>query len=148
MNDSSARESTASLMLRLVLAIVFLLHGSQKLFGVLGGRGFAGTVQGFHQGLQVPLPIAWLGAVTEFVTAVLLLAVLLTRVAAAWLLGFMLVATYLGGHLEHGFFMNWSGRQDGEGVEYNLCLMVMCLAVFVLGGGTWSLDAKLRRLGR
>ncbi len=143
MNPYPARLNAASLLLRLMLAVVFFFHGAQKVFGLFGGPGLQGTVKMFTGYLHLPTPLAWIGSLTEFVVCVLLLLGFLTRPAAALLFVFMVVATILGGHYHHGFFMNWSGHQAGEGVEYNLCLMVMSLTVLILGGGAYSLDAAL-----
>jgi uncharacterized membrane protein YphA (DoxX/SURF4 family) len=33
----------------------------------------------------------------------------------------------------------------GGGYEYNLALIAMCLALVVMGGGTWALDRFFRR---
>src|SRR5690606_12484350 len=44
------------------------------------------------------------------------------------------------GHLEHGFFMNWFGDKEGEGFEYHLLMIGLCLALFIQGSGKYSLD--------
>lgn len=36
-------------LMRLVLGIVFLLHGAQKVFGWFGGFGFSGTMNAFTE---------------------------------------------------------------------------------------------------
>ncbi len=43
-------------------------------------------------------------------------------------------------HLQHGFFMNWFGKQQGEGYEYHLLVIDMSLALLVTGAGKWSVD--------
>jgi len=43
----------------------------------------------------------------------------------------------------HGFFMNWFGTQQGEGIEYHLLVIGMCLALIILGSGKYS--QKLER---
>ena len=43
-------------------------------------------------------------------------------------------------HLPHGFFMNWSGQQQGEGYEYHLLVIGMSLALMLMGAGRWSVD--------
>ena len=48
-----------------------------------------------------------------------LLAGLLTRFAAASPAVIMLAAVAMV-HLPHGFFMNWFGKQQGEGYEYHV----------------------------
>jgi hypothetical protein len=35
----------------------------------------------------------------------------------------------------HGFFMNWFGAQEGEGVEYHLLALGLALALIVNGAG-------------
>ena len=52
------------------------------------------------------------------------------------------------GIVHFGFFMNWLGKQQGEGVEYDLLLWAIALALIVQGAGAFSLDrvisAKLK----
>src|SRR2546422_4846689 len=46
-------------------------------------------------------------------------------------------------HLPDGFFMNWTGTQQGEGFEYHLLAIVIGLAVFIKGSGAMSVDRAL-----
>jgi putative oxidoreductase len=48
-------------------------------------------------------------------------------------------------HWQHGFFMNWFGQQAGEGYEYHLLAMGLCLSLFMTGGGKFSVDAVIAR---
>ncbi len=68
---------------------------------------------------------------------------LLTRVAAPGIAVVMLVAILV--HKQHGFFMNWFGTQEGEGVEYHLLALGAALALIVNGAGGWSIDALIAR---
>jgi putative oxidoreductase len=43
-------------------------------------------------------------------------------------------------HAKNGFFMNWYGKQEGEGIEYFLLLLGLVFALIVAGGGRWSVD--------
>ena len=51
----------------------------------------------------------------------------------------MLVAAILV-HVHSGFFMNWLGKQKGEGVEYGLLLWAIALALILQGAGAFSPD--------
>ena len=42
-----------------------------------------------------------------------------------------------------GFFMNWSGTQKGEGYEYHLLAIALCVAILVKGSGAFSIDRAL-----
>ena len=55
----------------------------------------------------------------------------------------MLVAILV--HRQHGFFMNWLGTQEGEGVEYHLLALGAAVALIVDGAGAWSIDALIAR---
>lgn len=136
--------STARLAQRLVLAAVMFPHGAQKLFGWFGGYGFDGTM-GFLTG-QVGLP--WIVALTvilaESVGALALAAGLLSRIAAAGIAAVMIGAVVTA-HLPHGFFMNWSGQQGGEGFEYHLLALALALPIVVRGGGRLAVDAVIAR---
>jgi putative oxidoreductase len=46
-------------------------------------------------------------------------------------------------HVQHGFFMNWFGQQQGEGFEYHILVLGMVLALLVRGGGLLSVDSKI-----
>jgi putative oxidoreductase len=46
-------------------------------------------------------------------------------------------------HVQHGFFMNWFGQQQGEGFEYHILVIGICLALLIKGGGALSVDRKL-----
>jgi putative oxidoreductase len=121
------------LPLRLVLGIVFALHGAQKLFDL----GLAGTA-GFLGSLGVPLPtIAAAGLIAvEGLGGVALLLGAWTRVVAALLAAEMLVAI-LTVHLRGGFFVP-------DGVEFVLTLLGGCLALVGLGAGPFSVDGARR----
>jgi putative oxidoreductase len=132
---------TSPLIARLAAGIVMFPHGAQKVLGWFGGPGFAG-VMGFLQAMHIPAPIAALDPIAEFFGAIALVLGLMSRVAALGILCVMLVAVGLV-HFHNGFFMNWSGRQHGEGFEYHLLMIALCLIVIVRGGGAWSLDRAL-----
>lgn len=46
-------------------------------------------------------------------------------------------------HLQHGFFMNWSGKQAGEGFEFHLLAIALAVALMFTGGGKASVDGML-----
>jgi len=46
-------------------------------------------------------------------------------------------------HSANGFFMNWFGKQAGEGYEYHLLAIGLALIVMIQGGGAFSLDKVL-----
>ena len=39
--------------------------------------------------------------------------------------------------------MNWSGKQAGEGFEYHLLAIVLCLVLLAKGGGAASVDRAI-----
>lgn len=71
-----------------------------------------------------------------------LVAGFLTRVAAFGILCDMIGAIAIV-HWPNGFFMNWMGKQAGEGFEYHLLAIAMALALMVAGGGRWSVDRAI-----
>jgi putative oxidoreductase len=129
---------------RLVLAAVMFPHGAQKLFGWFGGYGFEGTMGFLTKSVGLPAPIALLVILAESFGAVALAAGALSRVTALGIASVM-VGAMLTGHVSHGFFMNWSGTNGGEGFEYHLLALALCLPLIVKGGGAWSLDSIFAR---
>ena len=69
----------ALLALRVVLGVIFLAHGAQKLLGAFGGPGLKGTAAFFEQvGIKPGSVMAPLAALSEFGGGLLVLVGLLT----------------------------------------------------------------------
>ena len=137
--------------LRLCVGAVFLAHGAQKLFGLWGGPGLAGTTAFFTSlGLPYPYPLALLVAVTEFAGGALLIVGGLTRWVALALAIDMAVAAWKV-HSINGFFLN---SPRGQGVEFTLVLIGAMLCLMLTGPGAFSWDewrdssAEALRAGR
>jgi putative oxidoreductase len=137
-------DSTATAILRLVLGLVFFAHGAQKMLGWFGGFGFSGTMAFFTGTMHIPAPLAFLAITAEFFGGLGLIMGLLTRIAAFGIAVNMLVAIATVHHA-FGFFMNWNGRQRGEGYEYHLLVLAMTAFLMIRGAGAFSLDRAFRR---
>ncbi|NJC89122.1 MAG: DoxX family protein [Desulfuromonas sp.] len=138
------QNDTAGLLMRLTLGCVMLPHGLQKVFGMFGGAGLQATMNVFTTKMGLPAPVAVLVILAESAGALGLIFGFFTRLCA---LG---IAMVMGGaiffvHAQHGFFMNWSGRQSGEGFEYHLLAIGLALALIIHGAGKWSLDQRIAR---
>jgi putative oxidoreductase len=132
-------ESWAGLILRFTLGLVMFPHGAQKLLGWYGGFGFSGTMDFFTGTMHLPWLIAFLVIIGESFSSIALLAGLLTRFTTVSLAVIMLGAITMV-HMPNGFFMNWSGKQTGEGYEYHLLVIGISLALLITGAGKWSVD--------
>ena len=135
----SRRVDTGLLILRIVIGIVFLMHGGQKLFVY----GFAGVTGAFGQmGVPMPSITGPLTAIVEFLAGGALVIGLLTRLAAFGLAIDMLGAILMV-HLKGGFFMP-------QGYEFALTLLAANVAIAIAGAGYYSLDRVIaeRRAGR
>jgi putative oxidoreductase len=128
-------------LLRITLAVVMFPHGAQKVLGWFGGDGFKGTMKSFT-GSGIPAMLAFLAIAAEFLGPLGLAVGLLTRVAAFGIACVMLVAI-VAVHWRQGFFMNWYGKQKGEGFEYHLLMLGIATALIIVGAGDWSLDGIL-----
>jgi putative oxidoreductase len=116
-------------VLRIVSALLFMQHGSQKLFG------FPPSPQ-----LSGPLPPLLLTAgVLEFFGGALLLLGLFTRPVAFLLSGEMAVA-YFRSHAPRGL---WPVLNGGE-LAVLYCFLFLYLSV--AGGGEWSVDALRKKV--
>jgi putative oxidoreductase len=137
-------EAWSSLILRVMLGIVMLPHGAQKLLGLFGGFGFTGTMGMFTDKMHLPAVIAFLVIIGESLGSLGLILGFLTRITAASYMLIMLGAIALV-HWPNGFFMNWSGKQPGEGFEYHLLVIGMSLALLLTGAGKWSVDGVISK---
>jgi len=131
---------------RLGLGAIMFAHASQKVFGWFGGYGFEGTYNAFtSQGM--PGIIAFLVIAVEFLSSIALILGVLTRLGALGIVAIMVGAIAMV-HAPHGFFMNWYGKQAGEGFEYHLLAIALGLVIFVMGAGKASIDRVLMRRRR
>jgi putative oxidoreductase len=137
-------EAWSSLILRVMLGIVMLPHGTQKLLGWFGGFGFAGTMGMFTDKMHLPAVIAFLIIIGESLGSFGMILGFLTRFTAAGYVLIMLGAITMV-HWPNGFFMNWFGKQAGEGFEYHLLVIGMSLALLLAGGGKWSVDGAIAK---
>ncbi|MBP0942684.1 DoxX family protein [Pseudomonas alliivorans] len=126
-------------ILRVIVGIAFIAHGSQKLFGAFGGYGLEGTAQYMESlGLTPGYLMAMLSGGAEFFGGLGLLVGLLARPAAALVTVLLLVAIFTV-HIGNGFFM------ANNGFEYALALLGGALAVLIEGAGKLSLDRVIAR---
>lgn len=135
-------DNWTGLILRLTLGLVILPHGAQKLLGWFGGFGFDGTMGFFTQTLGLPWIIGFLVIIAESFGSLGLLAGFLTRFSAASI-GVIMLGAITMVHLQYGFFMNWFGRQPGEGYEYHLLVLGISIVLTIIGAGRWSVDQQV-----
>lgn len=131
-------------LLRVVLGIIFLVHGWDKLFGAAGVEGVAGLLA--TERFPAPDALAWLVAIVELLGGLLMLVGWLTRWVAGVLFLEMLVALFAV-HAENGFFVF---RPAGEwGYEYHLVLLAGLACLMLAGAGPLAVDDWLvgRRSG-
>ena len=123
------------LILRVVLGVVFMAHGAQKLFGAFGGPGLDAIV-------QMMGPIGYLVTIGEFFGGLGLIVGILPRFSAGSIVVIMLGAIGMV-HGKVGFFMNWAGQQAGEGYEYHLLAIAGLLPIALAGPGRFALERVL-----
>ena len=142
---AQTNNDTSALVPRVLLGIVFLPHGLQKVFGMFGGHGFAGTMGFFTGSLGIPALFAFLAIVTEGLGSLGLITGLFTRLAAFGITATITVAAFMM-HLQNGFFMNWFGSQKGEGFEYHLLALGLAVRLW-RRGRPWPALGLLAALG-
>ena len=129
---------------RVILGCVMLPHGAQKLFGWFGGFGFTNTMTYFTQTAGLPWIIAFLIVMGESLGSLGLILGFFTRLSALGLICIM-VGAIITVHIPNGFFMNWFGKQAGEGFEYHLLVIGMSIPLLVSGGGKYSVDMLIHK---
>ena len=140
----ATHDSWSQLILRVTLGVVMFPHGAQKLLGWFGGYGFSGTMDMFMNKMGIPAALAFLVIMTEFFGSLGLILGFLTRLAAFGVFCIMVVAIAMV-HWPNGFFMNWTGKQAGEGFEYHLLAIGIALVVMIYGAGKGSVDQGVAR---
>lgn len=129
----------STLALRIPIGIIFMAHGSQKLFGWFGGYGLEGTGQWMASiGLGPGVLMAFLAGSGEFFGGLFILLGLLTRPAATVLSFTMLIAIF-SVHFENGLFL------ANNGYEFGLALLTASVSLVLSGAGKVALDNVLRK---
>jgi uncharacterized membrane protein YphA (DoxX/SURF4 family) len=125
------------LIIRVVVGLMFLLHGLQK-FGVFGGGGIQGVIGMFgNWGIPAPGIMAPLVALIELVGGLLLILGLGTRIVTIPLIIIMLVAI---------FAVKFQGGLNpiGDGnYEVDLLMLVTLVSLLILGSGPLALERKV-----
>ena len=125
---SASSVNMALLIARVVIGAVFLAHGINHIYG--GGK-IEGTGRWFHSlGMRPGILHAWMASLVEVAAGGALVLGLLTPVAAAGVVGVMLVA-FITNHRGNGFFI----FRPGEGWEYVMVLAAMGVVIGTLGPG-------------
>lgn len=126
------------LLVRLTFGLLMAAHGARKLFGIFGGDGLTATGRAFASiGYRPGKLFAAIGGLSECLGGLGLALGLFTPLAAAALIGVMInamatVSAAKGLWDEHG------------GVEYNVCIAVVAIAVAAIGPGRLALDRFFR----
>lgn len=126
-------------VIRILVGVIFMAHGAQKLFGLFGGYGLEGTGQWMESiGLAPGYLMALLSGSAEFFGGLALVIGLLARPAALALTVTLVVAIF-SVHINNGLFMS------NNGYEFALALLAGTVAVLIEGAGRWSLDRLIAR---
>ncbi len=125
------------LLIRMVVGLALAAHGAQKLFGIFGGHGIAGTGKFFESlGLRPGNVAATAAGAAELCGGLAFAAGLATPLAAAAIIATMAVAIFTV-HIEKGFF-----SQDG-GYELPLINAAVAAGLAFHGPGRISADSEL-----
>lgn len=120
----------ALLILRVSVGVVFVYHGSLKLFSPGGVEGFAGYLS--QLGVPSPMINAWLASLTEFLGGMALVFGVYARWATLPLIFVMLVAI-LTATGPKGFNI------QNNGWEYNFILIAALCAIFLSRAEKWQI---------
>jgi uncharacterized membrane protein YphA (DoxX/SURF4 family) len=125
-------------LMRVVVGVIFMAHGAQKLFGVFGGPGLSKVV-------EMMGPLGYLVSIGEFFGGVGLIVGFLCRFSAVSLIVIMVgaIATV---HGKNGFFLG-SGPDSTisqSGFEYNLALIALLAPILIIGPGRIAIGWFLR----
>jgi putative oxidoreductase len=113
-------------LLRIVTALTFLTHGTQKLFGF---------PQPPSWGMPAAFALTWYAAILEIVGGALLAIGFLTRPVAFILSGLMAFAYWIG-HAPKGFYPLLNGGEPA------LLFCFIFFYVFFAGPGSFALDNR------
>jgi putative oxidoreductase len=138
----SSAADAGLLVVRIVLAWIFIYYGGGKLFGWFNGPGIHRTAIYFSQTAHLHPGgfFAVLGGLIEFGGGVAVGLGLFARLAGLALFGDMVMAMIT---------VTWStgivSTVQPPGYQINLALAALAVVMVVFGAGRWSLDAVIER---
>jgi putative oxidoreductase len=135
--SSTTFQDALALASRVLIAVMFLPAGINKISGFAGTAGYIGSV-----GLPMPMVGAAIAIAVEVLGGLALLAGWRTRSAALVLAGFTLVASVF-------FHAYWAAPADQAMVQQlmffkNIAIIGGLLALAAFGPGAWSVDGHRR----
>lgn len=135
----------ALVVMRIVLAWIFIDYGAAKLFGAFPGSGPHGlhdtaTYMAQSAHLRPGELFAVLGGVTEFGGGIAMALGLCTRLAGLALFGDMVMAM-----VTVMWATGFNPKGGGTGYQFNLAVAGLALAVALLGAGRFSADGLVAR---
>ncbi|WP_213004940.1 DoxX family protein [Paractinoplanes toevensis] len=119
-------------LFRIVVGLLFTLHGAATVFGVFGGN------QGKGEALPMGQWPGWWAGLIQLVCGLLVMAGLFARPAAVLASGSMAYA-YFVVHQPHALLPTQNGGAEAALYAWSF------LAIAVVGAGPWSVDALWRR---
>ncbi|MGU3574585.1 DoxX family protein [Brucellaceae bacterium C25G] len=129
---SPSLNSLAVLVGRVFISILFILAGWAKLTAISGTAGYFGAL-----GLPLPTVTAVLVGLIEFFGGLAILIGFKTRIAAV-IVALFTIGAILVAHMDFSDGLNVMMAQK------NLAIAGGLLALAAFGGGSYSVDAKLR----
>ena len=133
-NRHQISEDTAKLLLRLVLGVTVLIHGLYKLMNP-ESLGFIG---GLFEAWYLPAFLAYLVYLGEVIAPIMLILGYQTKTASLLIAITLAVAVILV-HLPQLFTISQTG---GWSLELQALMFFSAVALFGLGAGKYSIDAK------
>jgi putative oxidoreductase len=125
------------LIIRIVIGVLFIGHGAQKLFGWFGGYGLKGTGGWFESiGMKPGVALALFAGLAELLGGILFTLGLFTPLAAILIAGTMTMAI-IKVHAPNGL---WA---TANGYEYNLTVLTVAIGIAFIGPGQYAFDAFL-----
>jgi putative oxidoreductase len=126
------------LLVRLVVGLLFIGHGAQKLFGWFGGYGPKGTGGWMDSiGMKPGIVMAVAAGLMELVGGALFASGLFTPLAAV-LIALTMLGAIVKVHAKNGIWVT------ANGYEYPLVLLVVVIGIALTGAGAYSLDAIIK----
>lgn len=137
-NQDRHAVDVALLIVRLFVGIVFVLHGSQKLFGAFNGPGLSKMME------MMGTPLGFLVTIGEFFGGLGLIVGFLTRFSAASLIVIMLGAIAMA-HGKNGFFLGHAPTDQimNAGFEYCFALIGLLAPTLIAGPGRFAIGRFL-----